>query len=56
MIGDIGALSDGLILMFGFFLNSFNDSHFLSSIMESLFSVNSDESTRIKKMITSRLK
>jgi len=56
MIGDIGALSDGLILIIGFFLNSYNDSHFLSLIMESLFTVNSEESPRIKKIITGRLK
>jgi hypothetical protein len=56
MIGDIGALKDGLIFIFGFFINSYNDSHFLSSMLKSLFTVNSDESPRIDKIIMGRLK
>jgi len=56
MIGDIGALRDGLIMLVGFFFNAYNGTHFLSSIMKSLFTVNIDESPRINKMVMGRLK
>jgi len=57
MIGDIGALRDGLILFLGFFLNSYSESHFLNSILENLFTVkNSDESPSIPKKVTGRVK
>ena len=43
MIGDIGALKEGLIFLVGFLMNAYNKSYFHSAIMSTLFTINSDE-------------
>ena len=56
MIGDIGALYDGLIYLVAFFVSTYNNSHFLSSIMESLFTAKTDVSPNIPRVKTGSMK
>jgi len=56
MIGDIGALYDGLIYLVAFFVSTYNNCHFLSSIMETLFTAKTDESPSIPRVKTGSMK
>ena len=43
MIGDIGALKEGLVFLLGFLINAYNKSYFQNAIMSTLFTINSDD-------------
>ena len=55
MIGYITAIHEGLVILVGLFINYYNESHFHGAIMNTLFTVNSDESCSQAKVIKDKI-